>query len=92
MIAVSVPVALAADDGNITLVLADPINDPPVASKVEAGARLRTSTISGGTLKVLETGEILTDIEWIWDKGGSFVNAAGMFSAMGVSRNARVRY
>lgn len=88
MIAVSVPVALAADDGNITLVLADPINDPPVASKVEAGARLRTSKITGGTLKVLETGEILTDVVWGWNKGSSFVNAPGMFSAMGVSYRA----
>ena len=85
MIAMTLPFALAADPERVTLVLADPINDPPVASKVEPGARLRTSEITGGTLKVLETGEILTDIEWGRDRGSIFVKEEGMYTAIGYS-------
>ena len=85
MLTAFMPMAFALDEG--APVLIDPINDPPVASPIEQGARLRTSTISGGAVKHPVTGEPLTDYEWIWDNGSQRINAAGSFSASCISRS-----
>ncbi len=79
MIVATMPMAFAAEE--LAPVLIDPVNDPPVATAVEAGARLNTSTISGGAVKHPETGEILTDAVWKWQSSRTKVNAAGMYPA-----------
>ncbi len=77
--------SLAADLPQLAPVLVDPVNDPPVATEVEEGARLRTSTISGGAVKHPETGEILTDVEWGWTTSGTKVKTSGKYEAYCIS-------
>lgn len=65
-----------------TPVLVDPINNPPVATKVsEAGKRLMTTTISGGALMNPYTKEVIEDAVWGWSKKTTKVNESGYFTA-----------
>lgn len=62
--------------------LVDPINDPPVATKVsEAGKRLMTTTISGGALMNPYTKEVIKDAKWAWVKRTQTVNESGYYEA-----------
>ncbi len=79
MIVATMPMALAAEEG--APVLIDPINDPPIATAVEAGARLSTSTLSGGAVKHPTTGEPLTGTVWKWVSSRTKVNEAGYYQA-----------
>lgn len=81
MIAMTLPFALAGDTGSVTLV----VEEPPVASEIEPGQRAHKSKITGGSFKVVETGEILTDVVWCWEKENVVINEPGMYTAMGVS-------
>ncbi len=64
----------------VTPVLVDE-NSPPVATEVEAGARLSTSTISGGEIKNPITGEVITDAVWKWESSRTKVNESGYYPA-----------
>ncbi len=65
-----------------TPILVDPINNPPVATKVsEAGKRLMTTTISGGALMNPYTKEVIEDAVWGWVKKTTKVNESGYFTA-----------
>lgn len=66
-------------------VLVDEKNDPPVATEVEASARLSTSKISGGAVKNPLTNEILTDAVWAWQSSRTKVTVSGMYPAYCVS-------
>ncbi len=79
MIVATMPMVFAVDEG--APVLIDPINDPPVATPVEAGARLNKSTISGGAVKHPTTGEVLNDAVWAWVSSRTKVNVSGYFQA-----------
>lgn len=68
----------------LTPVLVDE-NDPPVATEVEAGARLSTSKISGGSVKNPITNEILEDAVWAWKSSRTKVNESGYYPAYAVS-------
>ena len=80
LIVFSVPFAFAVETTDLAPVLVDPVNDPPVASPVEPGARLNTSVITGGAVKNPETGEILTDAKWTWTQNRP-ISAPGMYPA-----------
>lgn len=84
LIVFSVPFAFAVETTDLAPVLVDPVNDPPVASPVEPGARLNTSVITGGAVKNPETGEILTDAKWTWTQNRP-ISAPGMYPAKCVS-------
>ena len=64
----------------VTPVLVDE-NAPPVATEVEAGARLSTSTISGAAIKNPITNEIITDVVWNWESSRTKVNESGYYPA-----------
>ncbi|MBQ7295753.1 MAG: hypothetical protein IJW86_06130 [Clostridia bacterium] len=57
------------------------ILEMPVASDVESGARLSTSTLSGGVAKNPITDEIITDAEWNWVSRRTKVTASGYYEA-----------
>ncbi len=63
-----------------TPVLVD-VNNPPVATEVEAGARISTSTISGGAVKNPITNEIIEDAVWKWSSSRTKVNESGYYPA-----------
>ncbi|MBR2884273.1 MAG: hypothetical protein IKB93_05710 [Clostridia bacterium] len=63
-----------------TPVFVDEINDPIVATDVEQGAKLSTSTLSGGQMKNPYTNEII-DKSWKWSSGSTIVNSTGEYKA-----------
>ena len=66
-----------------TPVFADEVNDPIVATEVEAGATLRTSTLTGGTMinpYNAEEPNILART-WEWSKPDTIVNESGYYEA-----------
>ncbi len=56
-------------------------NNPPIATEVEAGARISTSTISGGAVKNPITNEIIEDAVWKWSSSRTKVNESGYYPA-----------
>lgn len=64
----------------VTPVFVDEINDPVVATDVEQGAKLSTSTLSGGQMKNPYTNEII-DKAWKWSSGNTIVNSSGEYKA-----------
>lgn len=56
-------------------------NEPPVATAVEAGARISTSTISGGAVKNPITNQIIEDATWNWSSSRTKVNESGYYPA-----------
>ncbi len=65
-----------------TPVLVD-VNNPPVATEVEAGAKLSTSTLSGGQIcnpYYPEESSALAG-NWKWSKGTTIVNESGWYEA-----------
>lgn len=75
----------------VTPVLVDE-NSPPVATEVEAGARLSTSTISGGEIKNPITGEVITDAVWKWESSRTKVNESGYYPAKATSASSNGGY
>lgn len=75
----------------VTPVLVDE-NSPPVATQVEAGARLSTSTISGGAIKNPITNEIITDAVWKWESSRTKVNESGYYPARATSASSNGGY
>jgi len=63
-----------------TPVFVDEINDPIVATDVEQGAKLSTSTLSGGQMKNPYTNEII-DKSWKWSSSSTIVNSTGEYKA-----------
>ncbi len=63
-----------------TPVFVDEINDPIVATDVEQGAKLSTSTLSGGQMKNPYTNEIINK-SWKWSSGSTIVNSTGEYKA-----------
>ncbi len=63
-----------------TPVFVDEINDPIVATDVEQGAKLSTSTLSGGQMKNPYTNEIINKA-WKWSSGSTIVNSTGEYKA-----------
>ncbi len=79
-----------ADSRNVTFavkkatpVLADEENDLPVAANVEAGAKLSTSTLSGGQVKNPYNADEPKALAgyWRWTKGTTIVNESGYYQA-----------
>ncbi len=64
-----------------TLVFVDEINDPIIATDVEQGAKLSTSTLSGGQMKNPYTNEIINKA-WKWSSGSTIVNSTGEYKAI----------
>lgn len=67
----------------VTPVYVDEVNDPLVASEVEAGALLSTSTLSGGTMTNpynAEEPNILAR-SWEWTNPDTIVNESGYYEA-----------
>ncbi len=64
----------------VTPVFVDEINDPIVATDVEQGAKLSTSTLSGGQMKNPYTNEIINKA-WKWSSGSTIVNSTGEYKA-----------
>lgn len=67
-----------------TPVYIDEVNDPVVATKVEAGATLSTSILSGGkmTNPYNENEPILLARSWEWADPNTIVNESGYFNAI----------
>ena len=61
-----------------TPVFVDEINDPIVATDVEQGAKLSTSTVSGGQMKNPYTNEIINKT-WKWSSKSTIVNSTGEY-------------
>ena len=69
-------------------------NDGPVATAVEAGAKLSTSTLSGGQVKnpyYEEEPKALTAY-WRWAKSSTIVNESGYYQALLAISNYEVLY
>lgn len=64
----------------VTPVFVDEINEPIVATDVEQGAKLSTSTLSGGQMKNPYTNEIINKA-WKWSSGSTIVNSTGEYKA-----------
>lgn len=64
----------------VTPVLVDE-NNPPVATEVEAGARISTSKLSGGAVKNPITNEVIEDAVWKWSSSRTKVNESGYYPA-----------
>ena len=64
-----------------TPVFVDEINDPIVATDVEQGAKLSTSTLSGGQMKNPYTNEIINKA-WKWSSSSTIVNSTGEYKAI----------
>ncbi len=64
----------------VTPVFVDEINDPIIATDVEQGSKLSTSTLSGGQMKNPYTNEII-DKAWKWSSGSTIVNSSGEYKA-----------
>ncbi len=58
-------------------------NNPPVATDVEAGAKLSTSTISGGQMKnpYNDSESKIAKAVWEWTSGRTVVNESGFYEA-----------
>lgn len=67
----------------VTLVYVDEVNDPLVASEVEAGALLSTSTLSGGKMTNPYNPEEpnLIARSWEWTNPNTVVNESGYYEA-----------
>lgn len=67
-----------------TPVYSDEINDPVTATKVEAGAALSTSVLSGGKMKnpYNDNEAKLQNAEWQWKTPSTIVNESGYYEAV----------
>ena len=67
----------------VTPIFVDEVNDPVVATKVEAGAALSTSTLSGGKMTNpynAEEPNVLAGM-WQWEEPSTIVTESGYFNA-----------
>ncbi len=69
-------------------------NDPPVATEVEAGAKLSTSTLSGGQVKNPYNAEEPKALAgfWRWTTTTTVVNESGYYQARMVLANYEILY
>ncbi len=77
-----------------TPVLVDEINDPIIATEVEAGAKLSTSILSGGQVKnpVVPTEPKALSSKWRWTSTSTIVDKSGWYEARMVIANYEILY
>ena len=63
----------------VTPIFVDEANDPVVASEVEQGATLSTSTLSGGQMKNPYTNQVISK-NWAWSAKTTVVSESGEYS------------
>ncbi len=75
-----------------TPVFVDETNDPPIATEIEAGAQLKTSTISGGKMKnpYNDSEPNINKAIWEWTNRKSVVNESGYYEAEFVAKGYEV--